>query len=101
MTLRPLPDDPSGPEIESIMDLSSDEWLLANEGEMNLGMVAAMKADDSGYQELLAIEFPVRVNNSTETRTLRLLLDESSATTLIEEMLHPLAWLRARRKMNQ
>lgn len=96
MTLRPLPDDPSGPSVEAMLDLGSDDWHYTAPGDYQTGAVYAMSADgDQGT--LVALEIPARRHGQDETTVIRLLVDPEDAIGIAEVLRHTGAFLMARR----
>lgn len=95
--LRPLPDDPGADYVEAMLAVRDAEWLLTSRGDYVTYAVETMKADGSGHQVAVAFECPVRVNNGTETRVVRLLIAPEDAEGLAENLAHTTAWLAARR----
>lgn len=93
MNVRPLPDDPSAPMVQSMIDARSDEWLLSAPGDYSTCAVETMRADGTDHQVLVAVEWPVRVNHSDEIRTVRLLIAPSDALGLARRIAHTVQWL--------
>lgn len=101
MTLQPLPDDPSASEIESMLDLRSDEWWLSTAGDYQTAAVEAMKADGTDHQTLIALEWPARRNHGTDHKTIRLLIHPDDAAGLAQVLTHTARWLDARRRRSR
>lgn len=89
----PVPGDPSSHLILDMFDARSDEWLLSDGGDYQTAAVEVFKADGTNLQRLIALEWPARVNNSTERRTVRLLIDPEDAEGLADVLAHSVAWL--------
>lgn len=101
MTLRPLPDDPDSAVIESMLDLASEEWLLAAPGDYQAGAVYALTNEGEDRGTLVALEWPARPNGGGEDRTLRLLIDPADAVGLAAVLAHVGEWILAcRRRMS-
>lgn len=95
MSLRPLPNDPSGMQVESMFDLRSEEWWLTDGGDYQTAAVEAMTNDGSNHQTLIALEWPARLNHSTEVKRLRLLIHPDDALGLASVLAHTAAWLQS------
>lgn len=93
--IRPLPEDPSGPTVEAMFDIRSTEWFVAAGGDYQTAAVETMKADGSAWQRLVALEWPARVNNSDERRTIRLLIDPDDALGLAQVLAQTALWMKA------
>lgn len=92
---RPLPEDPSGPMVAAMFDVRSEEWLMSDAGDYQTAAVEAFREDGSGFNRLIALEWPGRVNHSTERRTIRLLIAPEDAEGLSIVLAHTAAWLRS------
>lgn len=93
MSTRPIPGDPGGPTIESMMDIRGDDWWLTQSGHVKTGAVETMRVDGSQWQRVIAVELPVRRNHDTEQETLRLMINPRTALLLAENLAHTGAWL--------
>lgn len=93
MSTRPIPGDPAGPKIESMMDIRHEDWWISQTGDINTAAVETMRVDGSQFQRVIAIEIPVRKNHQTELETLRLMIHPESAISLAENLAHTGAWL--------
>lgn len=78
-----------------MLDLGSDEWLLAAEGGYHTAAIETFKNDGSGYQRVIALEWPARVNHSDERRTVRLMVSADDALGLANVLTHTANWLRS------
>jgi len=92
--LRPVPGDPGAAEVQSMLDLSGDEWWLGAEGDYSTAAVESMQADGTHFQRLIALEWPVRLNRGTERKRIRLLIAPEDALGLAEVLTHTAMWLR-------
>lgn len=101
MDLRPIPDDPSAATVEAMIDLRNEEWLVSAVGDYQTGAVEAMKNDGTNFQRLVALEWPVRVNNGDEIRTVRLLIAPEDAIGLAEVLAHTAVWLAAAERLGK
>lgn len=91
--IRPLPDDPGRDEIVSFFDLGSDEWINTAEGEYATSAGEAMKSNGANFQRVVMLQWPGRVNNSDERRTVRLLMAPEDALGLAEVLAHTAGWM--------
>lgn len=94
-SIRPIPGDPSADEITEMLDIRNAEWLVAGQGEYGAAAVEAMKASGAGYQHLIALTWPARVNNSDEERMVRLLIHPEDAVGIAAVLLDSSKWLVA------
>lgn len=90
---RPLPEDPAGPIVLEMFDARSEEWLVTGGGDYQTAAVEVFNADGTDVRRLIALEWPARVNHSTERRTVRLLIHPEDAEGLAEVLAHSTAWL--------
>jgi len=97
--IRPLPYDPSAKQIVSMVDLDDAEWLFGTVGDYQCACVEAMRNDGSNYQTCIALEYPVRVRNTDEHKTLRLIITPESAEGLANALMHSVNWLEIARKL--
>lgn len=98
---RPLPDDPTRAQVAAMLDVLDAEWLLLADGDFSSAAVETMKADGTGHQIAIALELPCRVNNTTDLRTVRLLIGPEDAAGLAETLTHTATWLLARAMQEQ
>jgi hypothetical protein len=91
--LRPIADDPDAGTVMSILDATEDRWLLAQAGDINAMAVEAMTADGIGFERLVALTIPARVNQSEERETVRLLIHPVDAASVAHSLLHAAEFL--------
>lgn len=101
MSVRPLPDDPSAPQVQAMIDVRSDERLVGAPGDYSTAAVETMRADGSDHQVCIALEWPARVNHTPELRTVRMLISPDDAAGLAEVLAHTARWLTARATRDQ
>lgn len=101
MDLRPIPGDASAANVASMLDVRDAEWLLTAPGDYETGAVETMKDDGTNWQRLVALEWPTRVNNSDELRTVRLLISPEDAIGLAEVLAHTAVWLEAAARLGK
>jgi len=80
-----------------MMDLGSDEWLLSDVGDYHTAAVETMQKNGSNWQQVIALEWPCRVNHTGDLRTLRLMISPEDAIGLAEVLEHSARWLIAQR----
>ena len=90
--LRPHPRDPDKATVASMFDMRPDEWLLAAAGDYQSAAAQTMKNDGSNLQNVVIVEWPARVNNSDEFRTVRLAMSPEDARGLAETIAHSAAF---------
>lgn len=93
--IRPIADDPSAENVETMFDLGSEEWLVTAEGGYQTGGGEVMRNDGSGWARVVILEWPARVNHSDELRTVRLVIDPEDASGLAKVLAHTSRWLLA------
>lgn len=93
--IRPIEGDPASDQIMRMFDLGNDEWLLAAPGDYQTAAVETFKRDGSGYQRVIALEWPGRVNHSDEVRIVRLMVSADDALGLADVLTHTAKWLRS------
>lgn len=96
---RPIPGDPSAADITAMFDATSEDWLLTAGGDYMVAAVQTFLKDGSGFQEMIAVEWPVRRNHSTEDQVLRLMISPEDALEFAETLMHSAMWLKARDQM--
>lgn len=96
--LRPIPYDPSA-DIVLKMFPAGEEWLLSTGGEYETAAVEVMKSDGKGYEQLIALQWPVRNNKTDNRHTLRMMIDPEDAIGLAEVLLHTARWMAAAKRM--
>lgn len=82
------------------MDLRNEEWWFTEAGTYQTGAVEAMKADGSQHQHLIVLEWPTRLNNGTEKKTIRLAMAPEDAIGLAQVLAHSAGWLLAQKEAN-
>ena len=92
---RPLPDDPSAPTVAEMFDARAEDWILSRPGDYKTAAVEAFRADGSGHQRLVILEWPGRRNHSTEEVTVRLMIHPDDAIGLAQVLFHTARWLQA------
>ena len=75
-----------------MFDMRPDEWLLAAAGDYQSAAAQTMKNDGSNLQNVVIVEWPARVNNSDEFRTVRLAMSPEDAAGLAEVLAHSAAF---------
>lgn len=95
---RPLPNDPDREMVAGMFDLTNDEveWWLSAGGEYQTGGAETMMSDGSGWQRVVLLEWPARVNHEhgpDAERTVRLMIAPEDAMGLAEVLAHTSAWL--------
>lgn len=93
MSIRPVPQDPDAPMIAEMFDLRDEEWYCSAPGEYQTAAVETMKRDGSSWQRSVALEWPARINNSDETKIIRLLVSPEDAIGLADALATSAAWL--------
>ncbi|MGH9249213.1 MAG: hypothetical protein ACRD0W_06840 [Acidimicrobiales bacterium] len=93
---HPIPGDPDAPTVSAMFDATSDEWILTASGDYHSAAVQAMKHDGTDLQTCVILEWPGRVNHSTEHRTVRLMMSPDDAIGLADVLAHTARWLLLR-----
>lgn len=96
---RPIPGDPSAAEITAMFDATSEDWLLTAPGDFVVAAVQTFLKDGSGFQEMVAVEWPVRRNHSQEDQVLRLMISPEDALGFAQTLVQSASWLIARDAM--
>ncbi len=92
---RPLEDDPSKREIQSLLDLTEGErWVMTAPGDYAAATVEGFKKDGSSHQYLIALTWPGRYNHSDEEVTVQLMMHPEDAAGLAEVLAHSVSWFR-------
>lgn len=91
--LRPVPGDPSAAVVESMFDMRDAEWLMTAGGDYRAAAAEVMLADGSNFDRAVILEWPARVNHSTEMRTVRLVMAAEDAIGLADVLAHAGGWL--------
>jgi hypothetical protein len=99
--LRPVPGDPDGPLVMAMFDVSAENWVLSTAGDYQAAACETMRYDGSGYQRVVALEWPGRINHTTENVTVRLLMSPEDALGLADVMSHAARWLIAARELGR
>lgn len=94
--MRSLPDDPDGEMVMKMFDVRSDDWILTSGGDYQTGACEAMRNDGSGYQQVVALEWPGRRNHSDEKITVRLFISPEDALGLAVVLAHTATWMLGR-----
>jgi len=93
---RPLSDDPSGATIAEMFDAGAD-WLVTAPGDYTTGAAETMLRDGTGWQEVVMLDWPCRVNKTGEGKLLHLMMSPEDALGLAENIAHTAIWMIARR----
>ena len=93
MDTRPIPGDPAGPMVESMMDIRAGDWWITQSGDVKTGAVETMRVDGSEWQRCVAVELPVRRNHGKKQETLRFFIHPQAALLLAENLAHTSIWL--------
>jgi hypothetical protein len=91
--MRPIPGDAGAPDIQAIFDANDDPWWIAEPGHYTTMACETMLNDGSGYQRVVAVELPVRLNHTTEVTVLRFMLTADQAAGLAMNLAHSSAFL--------
>lgn len=92
---RPLPSDPDRGTVQSILNIDGEEWWLTAPGDHQAMAVEAMRLDGSDWQRVVAFELPVRKNNGTEHKVLRVMMSPGDALGFAKVLTHTARWLHA------
>lgn len=91
---RPLANDPDRPKIVEAFDLhDGTEWWLTAGGDYETGAAETMREDGSGWQRVVMVQWPARLNKTTRTTTLRLLISPEDALGLAEVLCHTAGYM--------
>lgn len=90
---RAIPNDPAARVVGAMFDARSGDWVVTAQGDYQAAAVETMRADGSGYQRVIALEWPGRRNHSDELVTVRLMVHPDDALGLAEVLAHAARWL--------
>lgn len=93
---RPIDGDPGAEAIATFFDATSEEWLLTDEGDYATAAAETFRRDGSGYQPVVILRWPARVNHSTERRVVQLMISPEDAMGLADVLAHTAGWMLAR-----
>lgn len=96
---RPIPGDPSAADVTAMFDATSEDWLLTAGGDYITVAVQTFLKDGSGFQVMIAVEWPVRRNHSAGTEMLRLMISPEDALGFAQALTKSASWLIARDAM--
>jgi len=89
---RPLPGDPGAEQTMAMFDADS-EWILTAPGDHTTAGVEVMKNDGSNHQRCVALQWPGRLNRTTELTTVQLLMSPGDALHLAHNLAHTATWM--------
>lgn len=92
---RPVPIDPDRELVVSILNIDGEEWWLTEPGDHQAMAVEAMRLDGADWQRVVAFELPVRKNNGTDHKVLRVMMSPEDALGFAKVLTHTARWLEA------
>jgi hypothetical protein len=82
-----------------MFDLNAEDWWLTTEGGYQTAAAETMRRDGSGFQQVIILEWPARLNKTHEEKVLRLMVSPEDADGLAEVLRHTARWMKSARAL--